>query len=88
MDIISFEFSWSSLLYFIFGWFFYWTFPLTNKSQVFEILASFSTQIRTQFSQTVKYFQYDNGQECDNITFHNYCATNGQIFRFSYPYTS
>lgn len=41
--------------------YFLWMLPLTNKSQVLEMFTSLSNQIRTQFSQIVKCFQYDNG---------------------------
>lgn len=67
---------------------FLWTFPLTNKSQAFEMFTSLSNKIRTQFSQTVKYFQCDNGREYDNKYFHNYCVANGLTFRFSFTHTS
>lgn len=67
---------------------FLWTFPLSNKSQVFETFMSLSNQIRTQFSQTIKCFQCDNGREYDNKSFHDYCAANGTNFRFSCPHTS
>ena len=49
---------------------------------------SLSNQIRTQFSQTVKCFQCDNGREYNNSLFHKYCVDNGLIFRFSCPHTS
>lgn len=67
---------------------FMWTFPPTNKSQVFEIFTSLSNQICTQFSQIVKCFQCDNGREYDNISFYNYCASNGLTFLLSFPHTS
>lgn len=70
MYITSFEFSWSSLLCFFYDFvYFLWMFPLTNKSQVFEMFTSLTKQIRTQFSQTVKCFQCDNGGEYNNISF-------------------
>jgi len=64
------------------------TFLISNKSQVFEKFTSLSNQICTQFSQTIKCFQCDNGREYDNTQFHKYCADNGLIFRFSCPHTS
>jgi histone deacetylase 1/2 len=67
---------------------FLWTFPISNKSEVFEKFISLSNQIHTQFSQTIKCFQCDNGREYDNKVFHKYCADNGLIFRFSCPHTS
>ena len=67
---------------------FLWTFPLRNKSQVLEKFTSLSSQIHTQFSQTVKYFQCDNGREYNNSLFHKYCDDNGIIFHFSCPHTS
>lgn len=41
---------------------------------------SLSNQICTQFYQIVKHFQCDNGEEYDNTSFRNYCASNGLIF--------
>lgn len=63
-------------------------FSLRNKSQVFESFTSFSSKIRTQFSQTIKWFQCDNGREYNNSLFLKYCVDNDIIFRFSFPRTS
>src|ERR1044072_7619572 len=63
-------------------------FPITIKSQIFEMFTSISNQIRTQFSHTVKYFQCDNGCEHNNKVFHDYCVANDLIFHFSCPHTS
>lgn len=49
---------------------FLWIFPLSNKSQVFEKFTLLSSQILTQFSQTIKCFQCDNGCEYNNSLFH------------------
>lgn len=65
-----------------------WMFPISYKSQVFEMFTTLSNQIRTQFSQTVKCFQCDNGCEYNNTLFHKYCTDNGLIFCFSCPHTS
>jgi len=61
---------------------FLWIFPMSNKSQVFEKFTSFSNKIHTQFSQTIKCFQCDNGREYDNTMFHKYCVDDGLIFSF------
>ena len=65
-----------------------WTFPLSNKSQVFSIFLTFHKHITTQFERPVKIFQCDNGTEYNNQFFHIIYTSNGMAFRFSCPHTS
>ncbi|KAI3674945.1 hypothetical protein L2E82_51782 [Cichorium intybus] len=65
-----------------------WTFPLSNKSQVFSIFLAFYNHITTQFERPIKTFQCDNGTEYNNKLFHNFCTANSMTFRFSCPHTS
>jgi len=37
-----------------------WTFPISRKSQVFEMFKSLANLIQTQFLQNIKSFQCDN----------------------------
>lgn len=67
---------------------FLWTFPISRKSQVFEMFQSLTNLIQTQFSLSVKSFQCDNGGEYNNELFQQYCANHGLVFRFSCPHTS
>ncbi|KAI3691365.1 hypothetical protein L2E82_49713 [Cichorium intybus] len=67
---------------------FLWTYPLSNKSNVFRAFSIFQTLIKTQFERPIKTFQCDNGTEYNNQSFHNFCTENGLVFRFSCPYTS
>ncbi|XP_071741111.1 uncharacterized protein [Rutidosis leptorrhynchoides] len=67
---------------------FLWTVPLSHKSHVYNVFLTFQTLIKTQFGKQIKAFQCDNGTEYNNTSFHNFCATNGMVFRFSCPYTS
>lgn len=65
-----------------------WTFPLSNKSQVFSIFLAFHKHITTQFECLIKTFRCDNGTEYNNQFFHIFCTSNGMDFRFSCPHTS
>jgi histone deacetylase 1/2 len=67
---------------------FLWTFPISRKSQVFEMFKSLTKLIQTQFLQNVKSFQCDNGGEYNNELFRKYCTDNGLVFCFSCPHTS
>ncbi|KAD6454414.1 hypothetical protein E3N88_09120 [Mikania micrantha] len=67
---------------------FLWTYPLSNKSNVFQIFLNFHKMIKTQFERDIKTFQCDNGTEYNNTSFHSFCAQNGMLFRFSCPHTS
>jgi hypothetical protein len=42
------------------------TFPLKLKSDIFTILSNFFAYVATQFGNTVKAIQCDNGSEFDN----------------------
>lgn len=63
---------------------FLWTFPISNKSQVYSIFLQFRAHIRTQFEREIKCFQCDNGLEYDK----KICETHGMSFCFSCPHTS
>ncbi|KAL9239100.1 hypothetical protein vseg_013451 [Gypsophila vaccaria] len=67
---------------------FLWTFPITNKSNVFSIFKQFYTLIHTQFERSIKTFQCDNGKEFDNNSYHTFFKSTGTQFRFSCPHTS
>ncbi|KAJ9565690.1 hypothetical protein OSB04_001656 [Centaurea solstitialis] len=67
---------------------FLWTYPISNKSQVFEKFTHFNNFINTQFERKIKQFQCDNGKEYANNNFQNFCHQNGMYFRFSCPHTS
>jgi hypothetical protein len=67
---------------------FLWTFPISNKSQVYSIFSQFRAHIQTQFECPIKCFQCDNDKEYDNNLFQKSCEQNGMSFRFSCPHTS
>ncbi|KAJ9535722.1 hypothetical protein OSB04_un001122 [Centaurea solstitialis] len=67
---------------------FLWTYPLTNKSQVYNTFTNFHNHIHTQFERKIKQFQCDNGTEYTNNNFKQFCHINGMHFRFSCPHTS
>jgi hypothetical protein len=67
---------------------FLWTFPLAQKSQVFQTFKNFHAYVQTQFKTSIKSLQCDNGKEYDNKLFHDFCQQHGISFRFSCPYTS
>ncbi|KAJ9546580.1 hypothetical protein OSB04_019123 [Centaurea solstitialis] len=67
---------------------FLWTYPLTNKSQVYNTFTNFHNHIHTQFKRKIKQFQCDNGTEYTNNNFKQFCHINGMHFRFSCPHTS
>ncbi|KAJ9542330.1 hypothetical protein OSB04_028836 [Centaurea solstitialis] len=67
---------------------FVWTFPLSNKSQVYSIFCGFKQFVQTQFELNIKSLQCDNGREFDNARMHEFCKINGITFQFSCPYTS
>ena len=48
---------------------FLWTFPISTKSQVYNLFIRLRTYIRTQFERDIKAFQCDNGREFDNNSF-------------------
>lgn len=56
---------------------FLWTFPISNKSQVYSIFLSFKALIKTQFKREIKNIQCDNGREFDNGPFKSFCMANG-----------
>ncbi|KAL4565815.1 hypothetical protein LXL04_029921 [Taraxacum kok-saghyz] len=61
---------------------------LKQKSQVFEKFLHVSNIIKNQFGDTIKQFQYDNGGEYNNKSFHDHFASHGITFRFSCPHTT
>ena len=65
-----------------------WTFPLRNKSDVFQCLIAFHAYVHTQFQLPVIAFQTDNGKEFDNLAFRRHLEHHGATFRLSCPYTS
>ena len=67
---------------------FLWTYPLTNKSQVYNTFTNFHNHIHTQFERKIKQFQCDNGTEYTNNNFKQFCHINGMLFRFSCLHTS
>lgn len=67
---------------------FLWTFPISSKSQVYNLFIRVRTYIRTQFEREIKAFQCDNGREFENDPFKQFCQKYGMHFRFSCPYTS
>jgi hypothetical protein len=44
-----------------------WTFPLRNKSDVFQCLLAFHACVQTQFQLPILAFQTDNGKEFDDL---------------------
>ncbi|KAL2936002.1 Retrovirus-related Pol polyprotein from transposon RE1 [Bienertia sinuspersici] len=67
---------------------FLWTFPLSTKSQVYNLFLKIRTYIKTQFERDVKSFQCDNGREFKNKPFTTFCDHYGMTLRLSCPYTS
>lgn len=67
---------------------FLWIFPISNKSQVYNIFLGFRAFIKTQFEKEIINFQCNDGREFDNGLFRKFCDTNGIHFRFSCPHTS
>ncbi|KAI3796959.1 hypothetical protein L1987_39646 [Smallanthus sonchifolius] len=67
---------------------FLWTYPLSNKSNVYKTFCAFYNYIHTQFERKIKNFQCDNGREYANSSFQQFCHQNGMSFRFSCPHTS
>jgi histone deacetylase 1/2 len=67
---------------------FWWTFPMSNKSQVYSIFEKLRTYIKTQFQREIKTLQCDNGGEYVSRNFQNMCEQNGIHIRLSCPYTS
>jgi hypothetical protein len=65
-----------------------WTFPLRLKSETFSILSNFFAYIRTQFGNTIKSVQCDNGHEFDNSQARTFFLSHGITLRMSCPYTS
>jgi transposase InsO family protein len=65
-----------------------WTFPLRNKSDVFQCLLAFHAYVQTQFQLPILAFQTDNGKEFDNLAFRRHLEQHGISFRLSCPYTS
>ncbi|KAL9228101.1 hypothetical protein vseg_003715 [Gypsophila vaccaria] len=67
---------------------FLWTFPITQKSQVYDIFTTFYKMIQTQFNYQIKTLKCDNGKEFDNTPLHKFFNAQGILFRFSFPHTS
>lgn len=67
---------------------FLWTYPISNKSKVYDLFFTFRNYIKTQFERDIKNFQCDNGREFSNSSFQQFCKLNGMHFRFSCPDTS
>ena len=67
---------------------FLWTFPISQKSQVYSCFQILYAYINTQFQKEIKTIQCGNGREYVNNNFQKICETNGIHFRLSCPYTS
>lgn len=63
-----------------------WIYPLKHKSVALEAFKHFITYVKTQFTKTIKAFQFDNGGEF--IQIHHMCNKMGIVSRLSRPYTS
>ncbi|KAD6795854.1 hypothetical protein E3N88_06750 [Mikania micrantha] len=57
-----------------------WTYPLANKSQVFNTFVNFYNLIQTQFHTNIKTLQCDNGGNMQIITFINSVITKASYF--------
>ena len=67
---------------------FFWTFPISKKSQVYSTSLKLRAYIKIQFEREIKNIQCDNGREYDNGPFRSHCEANGIFFCFSCPHTS
>ena len=67
---------------------FLWTFPISNKSQVYSTFQKSRAYIKTQFQREIKYIQCDNSGEYVNGKFQKLCEEKGISFRLSCPHTS
>lgn len=67
---------------------FLWTFPISQKSQVYPIFQKLRAYIKTQFQREIEIIQCDNGGEYMSNNFQKMCELNGIYFRYSCPYTS
>jgi hypothetical protein len=67
---------------------FIWTFPLRNKSDVHKIFINFQQYVATHFFLPIRFIQYDNGKEFNNLANQNFFLQHGILLRFSCPYTS
>lgn len=67
---------------------FLWTFPISQKFQVYPIFQKLRAYIKTEFQREIKTIQYDNGGEYMSNNFRKMCELNGISFRYSCPYTS
>jgi hypothetical protein len=65
-----------------------WTFPLKLKSDTFTTLSNFFAYVCSQFGNTFKSIQCDNGHEFDNSSTRTFLLSKGTQLRMSYPYTS
>jgi hypothetical protein len=65
-----------------------WTFPLKLKSDTFTTLSNFFAYVATQFGDTVKAIQCDNGPEFDNSSTRTFLLSKGTHLRMSWLYTS
>lgn len=58
-----------------------WTFPISQKSQVYPIFQKLRAYIKTQFQREIKTIQRDNGGEYMSNNFRKMCELNGICFR-------
>lgn len=65
-----------------------WTFPIGQKSDVYDIFLTFKAHISTQFECNIKNVQCDNGREFANNSFWHFCQTHGMSLRLSCLHTS
>ena len=65
-----------------------WTFPLRLKSDTFSTLSHFFAYVKTQFGDTIKVVQCDNGHEFNNSSACTFFLTHSIHLRMSCPYTS
>lgn len=62
-------------------------FPITRKSDVFDIFVEFKTMAEKQTGKQLKTLRSDNGGEYVNSRFDTYCRENGIIHQKTVPYT-
>jgi hypothetical protein len=65
-----------------------WTVPLRNKSEVFQTIRVFISNVNTQFQLPILAFQTDNGREYDSTAMCLLLSSLGTQLRLSCPYTS
>jgi transposase InsO family protein len=67
---------------------FTWTFPLSQKSDVFTTLITFHAFVQTQFQHPIMCIQTNNGKEVHNHATHSFLLSHGIVSHVTCPYTS